>query len=176
MATIFTKIIRGEIPSYKITEDERFYAFLDIAPLAAGHTLVVPKFAAGNDGCDCGSSGGSVEESDVFGGAANGGMSRMFRETDGPVPVLPPETDYIFDLDDETLGAMMVFAKKIAARIKTVTECARVAVVVLGLEVPHVHIHLIPINSESDVDFRKPRLKCTPEEFKEMAEKLSAEL
>lgn len=130
MATIFTKIIRGEIPSYKVAENERFYAFLDIAPLAAGHTLVVPKFDDGQ------------------------------------------EVDYIFDLDDDTLGAMMAFAKRVAARIREVTGCARVAVVVLGLEVPHVHIHLIPINNEGDVDFRKPRVKMSPEEFAALAAKL----
>ncbi len=135
MATIFTKIIQGAIPSYKVAEDDRFYAFLDINPLAAGHTLVVPKFET----------------------AA------------GP----RPELDYIFDLDDATLGAMMVFAKGVAARIRKVTGCARVAVVVLGLEVPHVHIHLIPINSEADVDFRKPRVKLSPEEFASLAAKLA---
>jgi len=132
MATIFTKIATGEIPSYKVAEDEQFYAFLDINPLAAGHTLVIPKFAPG-----------------------------------------VRETDYIFDLDDDTLGRMMVFAKGIATRIRTVTGCVRVAVVVIGLEVPHVHIHLIPINSETDVDFRAPRVKLTPEQFTELAEKLS---
>lgn len=132
MATIFTKIIEGVIPSYKVAEDDRFYAFLDINPLAAGHTLVVPKFAEGST-----------------------------------------ELDYIFDLDDDTLGAMMVFAKKVAARIREVTGCSRVAVVVLGLEVPHVHIHLIPIDSEADVDFRKPRVKMSPEEFTALAAKLS---
>ena len=146
MATIFTKIIRGEIPSYKVAEDDRFYAFLDINPLAAGHTLVVPKFPAE------GKKGDSIGEPEVEG----------------------QEFDYIFDLDDETLGAMMVFAKRVAARIKEVTGCARVAVVVLGLEVPHVHIHLIPINSESDVDFRKPRLKLSPEEFSALASELAA--
>lgn len=134
MATIFTRIIDGEIPSYKVAEDDRFYAFLDISPLAEGHTLVVPKFGAGQ------------------------------------------ELDYIFDLDDSMLGRMMVFAKGVAARIKRVTGCARVAVVVLGLEVPHVHIHLIPIDSEADVDFRKPRLKLSPERFAELATELSAEL
>ena len=132
MATIFSRIISGEIPSYKVAEDEQFYAFLDINPLAAGHTLVVPKFAA-----------------------------------------TTPEIDYIFDLDDATLGAMMVFAKRIAARIKAVTGGNRVAVIVLGLEVPHAHIHLIPINSESDVDFRKPRVKLSPAEFAALAAKLA---
>jgi histidine triad (HIT) family protein len=131
MATIFTKIINGEIPSYKVADNESFYAFLDINPLAAGHTLVVPKFAAGE-----------------------------------------PEIDYIFDLDDETLGEMMVFAKQIATDIQRVTGCARVATVVLGLEVPHAHIHLIPINNESDVDFRKPRVALSPEQFADLAAKI----
>ena len=139
MATIFTKIIKGEIPSYKVAEDDRFYAFLDINPLTAGHTLVVPKFDVGNDGA-----AGSAKE-----------------------------LDYIFDLDDATLGAMMSFAKKVASRIRAVTGCARVAVVVLGLEVPHVHIHLIPIDSEGDVDFRKPRVKMSPEEFSALAVRLA---
>ncbi len=145
MATIFTRIIRGEIPSYKVAEDDRFYAFLDINPLTAGHTLVVPKFPVGGKG-------GNVGEP----------------ETEGQ------ELDYIFDLDDETLGAMMIFAKRVAARIKEVTGCTRVAVVVLGLEVPHVHIHLIPINRESDVDFRKPRVKLSPEEFSALSTELAA--
>ncbi len=133
MATIFTKIIQGAISSYKVAGDDRFYAFLDINPLAAGHTLVVPKFDEGR------------------------------------------ELDYIFDLDDETLADMMAFAKRVAARIRAVTGCARVAMVVLGLEVPHVHIHLIPINSEADVDFRAPRLKLTPEQFDSLAQKLRGE-
>jgi histidine triad (HIT) family protein len=124
--TLFTKIINGEIPSYKVAGDERFYAFLDIAPLAEGHTLVVPK----------------------------------------------QETDYIFDLDPDTLGAMMQFAQQVAAQMKRAIDCNRIAVVVLGLEVPHAHIHLIPIRSEADVDFRKPRLKFTPEEFRAIAEKI----
>ncbi len=133
MATIFTKIIQGAIPSYTVAGDDRFYAFLDINPLAAGHTLVVPRFDEGR------------------------------------------ELDYIFDLDDETLAAMTAFAKRVAARIRAVTGCARVAMVVLGLEVPHVHIHLIPINSEADVDFRAPRLKLTPEQFATLAQKLRGE-
>jgi histidine triad (HIT) family protein len=124
--TIFSKIITGEIPSYKVTEDADFYAFLDIAPLAEGHTLVVPK----------------------------------------------QETDYLFDLDPDTLGAMMQFAQRVAKKMKQAIDCNRVAVVVLGLEVPHAHIHLIPIRSEADVDFRKPRLKFSPEEFEKIAEKL----
>ena len=111
MASIFTRIINGEIPSYKVAEDENFLAFLDINPLEKGHTLVVPK----------------------------------------------KEIDYIFDLDDETLQGMIVFA------------CKRVAVVVFGLEVPHAHIHLIPMENEYDVDFRKVKPKFTPEEFEETA-------
>ena len=127
MATIFSRIIAGEIPSYKVAEDDRYYAFLDINPLAKGHTLVVPK----------------------------------------------QEVDYLFDLDDETLAGMMVFAKKVAAKIKREIACKKVAVVVLGLEVPHAHIHLIPIQSESDVDFHSEKLRLTPEEFREIAEKLA---
>lgn len=127
MATIFSRIIAREIPCYKVAENEKFFAFLDINPLAAGHTLVVPK---------C-------------------------------------ETDYIFDLDDEMLGEMMIFAKGVAKKIKNYSECKRVAVVVLGLEVPHAHIHLVPINSESDVDFHREKLKLSPEEFAEIARKLS---
>lgn len=126
MATLFSRIINQEIPSYKIAEDERFYAFLDINPLTKGHTLVVPK----------------------------------------------AEVDYLFDLDDETLAAMMLFAKRVARQIEAKTECKRVAVVVLGLEVPHAHIHLIPINDESDVDFHREKLKMNPEEFRKVAEEL----
>ena len=125
--TIFSKITKGDIPSYKVAEDERYYAFLDINPLTEGHTLVIPK----------------------------------------------KEVDYLFDLDDETLAGMMLFAKQVAARIRREIACKRVAVVVLGLEVPHAHIHLIPINSESDVDFHREKLKLTPEEFREIADKIS---
>ncbi len=131
MATVFTKIIQGAIPSYKVAEDDRFYAFLDINPLTAGHTLVVPKFAEGQ------------------------------------------ELDYIFDMDARALGAMMAFSQRVAVRLREVTGCARVAVVVLGLEVPHVHIHLVPIDSEGDVDFRKPRVKMSPEEMDALAAKLA---
>lgn len=127
MATIFSKIVAGEIPSYKVAEDEKYYAFLDINPLAKGHTLVIPKV----------------------------------------------EVDYIFDLDDETLAGLTKFAKKIAHKIKEQTGCKKVAMVVLGLEVPHAHIHLIPMNSEKDVDFRAEKLKLTPEEFKEIANMLA---
>ena len=127
MATIFTRIVRGEIPSYKVAEHERFFAFLDINPLTKGHTLVVPK----------------------------------------------QETDYLFDLDDRTLADMIVFAKRIARKLKEKIECKRVAVVVLGLEVPHAHIHLIPIQDEKDVDFHKEKLKLSPEEFRAIADTIS---
>ena len=123
MATLFTRIINQEIPSYKIAEDDRFYAFLDINPLTKGHTLVVPK----------------------------------------------TEVDYLFDLDDDTLASMMIFAKRVAGQIRRKTDCKRVAIVVLGLEVPHAHIHLIPMENEYDVDFRKVKPKFTPEEFEETA-------
>lgn len=126
MASVFSRIIAGEIPCYQVAEDDRFFAFLDINPLAEGHTLVVPK----------------------------------------------QEVDYFYDLDDQTLGDMMVFAKKIAAKIKRETGCKKVATIVLGLEVPHAHIHLIPMNSENDVDFRKEKLRFTPEEFQATARKL----
>ena len=126
MASIFTRIINGEIPCYKIAENDDFFAFLDINPLAEGHTLVVPK----------------------------------------------KEVDYFFDLDDRMLGDMMVFAKRVAQRIKSVTGCRKVAEVVLGLEVPHAHVHLIPMNSESDVDFHKEKLSLTPEEFASISAKL----
>ncbi len=128
MATIFSKIIAGEIPSYRIHEDERFYAFLDINPLAMGHTLVIPKV----------------------------------------------ETDYLFDVDDELLGDMMVFAKKVALAIDKTIECKRVGVAVLGLEVPHAHIHLIPINDLYDIEFSKPKLKFSDEQFRAVCEKISA--
>ena len=125
--TIFSRIVAGEIPSYKVAEDEHFYAFLDINPLAKGHTLVIPK----------------------------------------------KEVDYLYDLDDETLSGMILFAKGIAAKIKAYTGCKRVATVVLGLEVPHAHIHLIPMNSEKDVDFSREKLSLTPNEFAEIAAELS---
>lgn len=127
MASIFSRIIAGEIPSYKVAEDENYYAFLDINPLTAGHTLVVPK----------------------------------------------KEVDYIFDLDDQTLSGMMLFAKQVAAKIRREIACARVAVVVLGMEVPHTHIHLIPIQDENDVDFHREKLKMEPDEFRKIAEKLA---
>ena len=123
MASIFSRIIAGEIPSYKVAEDENYYAFLDINPLTEGHTLVVPK----------------------------------------------KEIDYIFDLDDDTLTDMMLFAKQVATKIKQKIDCKRVAMVVLGLEIPHAPIHLIPIQSEKDVDFHREKLKLTPDEFKKIA-------
>ena len=123
MATIFSKIVKGEIPSYKIAENDHYYAFLDINPLKKGHTLVIPKI----------------------------------------------ETDYIFDLNPELLGGLHIFAQKIAKAIDKSVACKRVAVVVLGLEVPHAHIHLIPMDSESDIRFSNPKLKLSPEEFQEIA-------
>jgi histidine triad (HIT) family protein len=127
MATIFTRIINGEIPCYKIAEDERYIAMLDINPLKAGHTLVVPKV----------------------------------------------EIDYLFDIDDETISGMIIFAKKIAIAIKSVVDCKRIGVVVIGLEVPHAHVHLIPMNSEADISFSKPREKLSPEEFTDLAQRIS---
>ena len=123
---IFSKIAAGEIPSYKCAENDKFYAFLDINPLAKGHTLVIPR----------------------------------------------REVDYFFDLEDEELGEYQVFAKRVAAAIKEAFPCKKVAQVVLGLEVPHAHIHLIPMNSEADVDFRKEKLHLTPEEFEQIAAKI----
>ena len=129
MATIFSKIAAGEIPSYKVAENDKFYAFLDINPLVKGHTLVIPK----------------------------------------------QEVDYIFDLSDEDLAEMQVFAKKVAAAIKSAFPCIKVGQAVIGLEVPHAHIHLIPIQKESDMLFSNEKLKLTAEEFKEIAEKIQAE-
>lgn len=128
MASIFTKIVKGEIPSYKIAEDDRFYAFLDINPLAKGHTLVIPKV----------------------------------------------ETDYIFDIDDSILADMMVFAKKVGLAIEANIPCKRIGVAVLGLEVPHAHIHLIPINTVYDIDFKQPKLKLETKEFEEIAFKVNS--
>ena len=122
MATIFTKIAAGEIPSYKCAESEDFYAFLDIAPLAEGHTLVIPKLAE-------------------------------------------PEADYIFDLTDEQLQSLMTFAAKVARGIKEATGCKRVGVAVLGMEVNHVHVHLVPMNSEKDMLFSNPKLSLPAEEM-----------
>ncbi len=127
MSTIFSKIIAGEIPSYKIAEDDRFYAFLDINPVRPGHTLVVPK----------------------------------------------EEKDYLFDLDDDTLGAMMVFAKRVASAIKSATSCRKVGVAVIGLEVNHAHIHLIPISKEGDMDFKKKQT-LPEEEMKDLCIRISS--
>ena len=120
--TIFTRIIKGEIPSYKVAEDDRFYAFLDIRPLVKGHTLVIPKLPE-------------------------------------------PEADYIFDLDDALLADMMVFAKRVARGIKQATGCKRVGVAVLGMEVNHVHIHLVPLNKETDMLFTNPKLELPSDEM-----------
>ena len=130
MATIFSRIIAGEIPCYKVAEDDKFFAFLDINPLVKGHTLVVPK----------------------------------------------QEVDYIFDLADEDLAAMHVFAKKVALAIGKAFPCKKVGMAVLGLEVSHAHIHLIPMQSEKDMLFSNPKLKLSDEEFKAVAEAISAAL
>ena len=120
--TIFTKIIKGEIPSYKVAEDEKNYAFLDINPLVKGHTLVVPKLPE-------------------------------------------PESDYLFDLTDEQYASLMSFAKKVATGLKAATGCKRVGVAVLGMEVNHVHVHLVPLNSEKDMLFSNPKLNLPAEEM-----------
>ena len=128
MASIFSKIITGEIPAYKIAEDEDFLAFLDIMPLAKGHTLVIPKI----------------------------------------------EVDYIFDIDDDLLGRMNVFAKMVAKKIEKAIPCERIGVSVIGLEVPHAHIHLIPINSVEDMNFARPKLKLEKDEMQEIMAKINA--
>ena len=125
---IFSKIAAGEIPSYKCAENEKFYAFLDINPVAKGHTLVIPR----------------------------------------------REVDYIFDMDDDELAEFEVFAKQVAVALKKAFPCKKVAQVVLGLEVPHAHIHLIPMNSEGDVDFRKEKLHLPAEEMQQIADKIFA--
>ena len=130
MATIFTKIAKGEIPSYKCAESDDFYAFLDISPLAAGHTLVIPK---------------NVED------------------------------DYIFHLDEATYAGLWAFARKVAVALKATVPCKRVGVAVLGMEVPHTHIHLVPLQTEGDLDFRKAKLQLEPQEMKEIAAKIFAE-
>ncbi len=127
MASIFTKIVQGEIPSYKVAEDEDFLAFLDINPLAKGHTLVIPK----------------------------------------------KEINYIFDIEDETYQGLFLFAKKVARAMDKTIQCERIGVAVLGLEGPHAHIHLVPINGIYDIDFRKPKLKLGPDEFKMIAERIA---
>ena len=127
MASIFTKIIQGEIPAYKIAENDKFIAFLDILPVAKGHCLVVPK----------------------------------------------EEVDYIFDLTDIDLQEMNLFAKEVARKLKAAIPCKRIGVSVIGLEVPHAHMHLIPINHISDMNFEKERLKFTPEEYQELVNEIS---
>jgi histidine triad (HIT) family protein len=126
--TIFSRIVKGEIPSYKIAEDENYYAFLDINPLAKGHTLIIPK----------------------------------------------KEIDYIFDIDDKIYQGLFLFAKKVAIGIEKVIKCQKVGIAVVGLEVPHAHIHLVPLYSVYDIDFRKPKLRLTDEEFKDIALKISS--
>lgn len=127
MASIFTRIINGEIPCYKVAENENYFAFLDINPLKTGHTLVVPK----------------------------------------------KETDYLFDLDDDDLAGMILFSKKVASAIRSAYPCNRIGIAVLGLEVPHAHIHLVPMDSMEDVNFKNPKLKFTPDEFREIAANIS---
>ena len=130
MATIFTRIAKGEIPSYKVAESDEFYAFLDIAPMAKGHTLVIPK---------------NVED------------------------------DYIFNLDNETYMGLCAFAKKVAQALKAAVPCQRVGVAVLGMEVPHTHIHLVPLTTEADMDFRKKKLELSSEEFSAIASSILTE-
>ena len=130
MATIFTKIAQGEIPSYKCAENEDFYAFLDISPLAEGHTLVIPKHV---------------------------------------------EDDYIFHLDAATYEGLWAFARKVAVALKAAVPCERVGVAVLGMEVPHTHIHLVPLQTEGDMDFRKPKLQLEADKMKKIADKILSE-
>lgn len=130
MPTIFTRIANGEIPSYKVAENEEYYAFLDINPLAKGHTLVIPKHV---------------------------------------------EDDYIFHLDDDVYLGLCAFAKKVAQAIKAAVPCKRVGVAVLGMEVPHTHIHLVPLNSEADLDFRKEKLTLSADEFAAIAASIREE-
>lgn len=129
--TIFTRIINGEIPSYKVAENDKFYAFLDINPLQKGHTLIVPKLAE-------------------------------------------PEADYIFDLEDDILSEMLVFSKQVAKGIKDAIACKRVGVAVIGLEVPHVHMHLIPISKEGDMSFANAKMTLPAEEMAEIANSIKA--
>jgi histidine triad (HIT) family protein len=128
MASLFSKIINGEIPCHKIAEDDKFFAFLDVFPLVPGHVLVVPK----------------------------------------------KETDYIFDIEDADLAEMMVFAKQVANVLKAAMPCKRIGVAVIGLEVPHAHIHLVPMNSADDLNFTRPKLSPSTEELKQVAEKIRA--
>jgi len=129
MPSIFTRIVNGEIPCYKVAEDDRFLAFLDISPLAKGHTLVIPK----------------------------------------------KEVDYLFAMDNEWYLDLFLFAKKVALAVEKVVPCRRIGIAVLGLEVPHAHIHLVPINTVYDIDFRKPKLELSKEEFLELAGMIGAE-
>jgi histidine triad (HIT) family protein len=130
MATLFTRIANGEIPSWKVAENEDYYAFLDISPLAPGHTLVIPK---------------KVED------------------------------DYIFHLDESTYNGLWAFARKVAVAVKTAVPCKRVGVAVLGMEVPHTHIHLVPLQTEGDLDFRKVRPTVTPEQMAQIAAAILSE-
>lgn len=127
MASIFTRIVNGEIPSYKVAENDRFYAFLDINPLVPGHTLVIPK----------------------------------------------QETDYLFDIEDQEYQDLMLFAKRVAVGVKKAIPCKRVGVAVLGMEVPHAHIHLVPLQQEGDMDFRKEKVQLTKEEFERIAKAIA---
>ena len=130
MPSIFSKIVKGEIPCYKVAENENYLAFLDVFPLKKGHTLVVPK----------------------------------------------KEVDYIFDLDDNTYSGLMTFSKKVAVAIKEAIPCKRLSMQVIGLEVPHVHVHLIPLNTMSDCDFKKEKLKFSKEEFEETARLIASKM
>jgi histidine triad (HIT) family protein len=127
MATIFTKIVKGEIPCYKVAETEKFLAFLDINPLAVGHTLVIPK----------------------------------------------KEIDYLFDIEDTMYQELFLFAKKVALAVENVIPCQRIGIAVVGLEVPHAHIHLVPLQTVYDIDFKKPKLKIPPEEYELISLKIS---
>ncbi len=127
MATIFSKIVNGEIPCYKIAENDKFFAFLDINPVQKGHTLVIPK----------------------------------------------KEVDYIFDIEDNDIQEMMLFAKQVAVRIKEAIPCVKVGVAVIGLEVPHAHIHLVPMQNEGDLDFKRPKLQLEKEEFVEIQKRIA---
>jgi histidine triad (HIT) family protein len=130
MTTIFTKIVNGDIPSYKVAEDDRFYAFLDINPVAKGHTLVIPK----------------------------------------------KEIDYLFDIEDDLFQDLFLFAKKVAIGLKKAIPCEKVGLAVIGLEILHTHIHLIPLNTMDDINFSKPKLKLAPEEFVNIVAKISEAL
>ncbi len=130
MSTLFSKIIRGEIPCYKVAEDDNYFAFLDINPLHEGHTLVIPK----------------------------------------------EETDYVFDLSDTRLAGLIIFSKRVALAIQEAIPCKRIGVAILGLEVPHAHIHLVPMDTMEDVNFRNPKMKFTAAEFKNTAESIKLKL